>query len=94
MLRGGVLGFFVGILPGAGATIASFLSYGLEKRLSKTPDKFGTGMIEGVAGPEFGEQCRELRRIRPASDAGYTGFIDDGGADRCLVPPASNPGRG
>lgn len=52
MARGGLLGFFVGILPGAGATIASFLSYGLEKRLSKTPEKFGTGMLEGVAGPE------------------------------------------
>jgi putative tricarboxylic transport membrane protein len=52
MLRGGFLGFFVGILPGAGATISSFLSYGLERRLSKTPHKFGTGMIEGVAGPE------------------------------------------
>ena len=52
MVRGGFLGFFIGILPGSGATMASFLSYGLEKRLSKTPEKFGTGMIEGVSGPE------------------------------------------
>jgi putative tricarboxylic transport membrane protein len=52
MIRGGFLGFFIGILPGSGATMASFLSYGLEKRLSKTPEKFGTGMIEGVSGPE------------------------------------------
>ena len=52
MVRGGALGFIVGVLPGAGATIASFLSYGLEKRVSKTPEKFGKGAIQGVAGPE------------------------------------------
>jgi putative tricarboxylic transport membrane protein len=52
ILRGSVLGFFLGILPGGGAVISSFLSYGLEKRLSKTPERFGKGAIEGVAGPE------------------------------------------
>jgi putative tricarboxylic transport membrane protein len=51
-LRGTVVGFFVGVLPGAGATLATFLSYDLERRSSKTPEKFGKGMIEGVAGPE------------------------------------------
>ncbi|MGH3642055.1 MAG: tripartite tricarboxylate transporter permease [Mycobacterium sp.] len=53
-LRGSVLGFFVGILPGAGATVASYLSYGVERNVSKTPEKFGRGkgMIEGLAGPE------------------------------------------
>ncbi|MFB0508787.1 MAG: tripartite tricarboxylate transporter permease [Thermodesulfobacteriota bacterium] len=50
--RSSVLGFFVGVLPGAGATIASFLSYAMEKKLSKHPEKFGTGVIEGVAAPE------------------------------------------
>ncbi len=50
--RGSVLGFFLGILPGGGAVIASFLSYAMEKRLSKTPERFGKGAIEGVAGPE------------------------------------------
>jgi len=50
--RGSILGFFVGVLPGAGATVASFLSYATEKKLSKHPEKFGTGVIEGVAGPE------------------------------------------
>ena len=49
-LRASVLGFFVGALPGTGAALASFLSYGVEKAVSKTPEKFGTGMIEGVAG--------------------------------------------
>ena len=52
ILRGTVLGFFLGILPGGGAVIASFASYAMEKRLSRHPEKFGTGMIEGVAGPE------------------------------------------
>jgi putative tricarboxylic transport membrane protein len=52
ILRGTGLGSFLGILPGGGAVLASFSSYPVEKRLSKTPEKFGTGMIEGVAGPE------------------------------------------
>ncbi len=50
--RGSVLGFFLGILPGGGALISSFVSYALEKRLSRHPEKFGQGAIEGVAGPE------------------------------------------
>ena len=50
--RGTLLGFFLGILPGGGAVISSFASYALEKRLSKTPERFGKGAIEGVAGPE------------------------------------------
>jgi putative tricarboxylic transport membrane protein len=50
--RGTLIGFIVGVLPGAGGTIASFLSYAAEKRFSKHPEKFGKGAIEGVAGPE------------------------------------------
>jgi putative tricarboxylic transport membrane protein len=50
--RGSILGFLIGILPGAGATIASSFSYVLEKKLSKNPEKFGNGAIEGVAAPE------------------------------------------
>ena len=50
--RGTVLGFFLGLLPGGGAMISSFMSYLLEKRLSPTPERFGQGAIEGVAGPE------------------------------------------
>lgn len=50
--RGSILGFFIGILPGAGAIVASFFSYILEKKISKNPEKFGTGAIEGVAAPE------------------------------------------
>jgi putative tricarboxylic transport membrane protein len=50
--RGSVLGFLLGILPGGGAVISSFLSYAMEKRLSRTPEQFGKGAIAGVAGPE------------------------------------------
>jgi len=52
ILRGTALGFLLGILPGGGAILASFLSYGVEKKLAKDPSRFGKGAIEGVAGPE------------------------------------------
>lgn len=51
-LRGTVIGFFLGILPGGGAVLSSFVSYAVEKRISKYPEKFGSGVIEGVASPE------------------------------------------
>src|SRR4030043_420201 len=52
ILRGSGLGFFLGILPGGGAVISSFVSHGVEKKLSKHPEEFGKGAIAGVAGPE------------------------------------------
>lgn len=50
--RGSLFGFLLGILPGGGAVLASFIAYGTEKRLSRTPERFGKGAIEGVAAPE------------------------------------------
>jgi putative tricarboxylic transport membrane protein len=50
--RGTLLGFFLGTLPGFGPAISSFISYAIEKKFSKHPEEFGTGVIEGVAGPE------------------------------------------
>jgi putative tricarboxylic transport membrane protein len=50
--NGSVIGFLIGVLPGAGSTMASFISYGVEKAVSKHPEKFGTGVPEGVAAPE------------------------------------------
>jgi putative tricarboxylic transport membrane protein len=50
--RGSLLGFMVGIVPGSAHIIASFLSYAVEKRVSKTPEEFGNGAVAGVAGPE------------------------------------------
>jgi putative tricarboxylic transport membrane protein len=52
MLRGSFLGFLLGALPGGGVIISSFTSYAIEKKLSKSPEQFGKGAIEGVAGPE------------------------------------------
>lgn len=52
VLRGTLVGFFIGILPGAGVVMTTFFSYWLEKRVSKHPERFGTGVIEGVASPE------------------------------------------
>lgn len=52
ILRGMLIGFFLGIIPGAGVTMTTFFAYWFERRVSKHPEKFGTGMIEGVASPE------------------------------------------
>lgn len=52
ILRGTGIGFVLGVLPGAGVLISTFLSYTVERRLSKTPERFGQGAIQGVAGPE------------------------------------------
>jgi putative tricarboxylic transport membrane protein len=52
IVRGTTIGFLLGILPGAGPIVSTFVSYTVEKKISKTPEKFGTGIIEGVATPE------------------------------------------
>jgi putative tricarboxylic transport membrane protein len=52
IVRGSLIGFFMGIIPGVGAAIPTFIAYAAEKRLSRHPEKFGTGVIEGVASPE------------------------------------------
>ncbi len=52
ILRGSVLGFLIGLIPGPATVMSSFLSYRVEKKLSRTPERFGHGAIEGVAGPE------------------------------------------
>lgn len=52
ILRGSIIGFFTGVIPGGGAVVASLTSYAVEKKFSKHPEEFGHGAIEGVAGPE------------------------------------------
>ncbi|OHE22494.1 MAG: hypothetical protein A2X92_04135 [Syntrophus sp. GWC2_56_31] len=64
-LRGSVLGFFVGLLPGPCAVISTFLSYAVEKKISKTPEKFGTGMIEGVVAPESANNSAVMGAMIP-----------------------------
>lgn len=68
--RGTFLGFFLGILPGVGAIIPTFLSYALEKRISKTPGRFGKGAIEGVAGPESANNAASGATLIPLLSLG------------------------
>jgi len=63
--RGSLLGFFLGILPGAGATISSLASYAIEKKFSKHPERFGKGAIEGVAGPESANNSATMGAMVP-----------------------------
>ncbi len=72
-IRGGIIGFVVGVLPGAGATIASFISYAVEKKASKHPEKFGTGMVEGVAGPEAANNAASAGAMVPLLTLGVPG---------------------
>jgi putative tricarboxylic transport membrane protein len=72
-LNGSLIGFFIGIIPGAGATIASFLSYGLEKAFSKHPEKFGNGAIEGVAAPEGANNSETGGALVPLFTLGIPG---------------------
>jgi putative tricarboxylic transport membrane protein len=73
ILRGSLIGFFVGILPGGGATISSFIAYAIEKKVSKTPEKFGTGMIEGVAAPESANNAGSGASFIPLLTLGIPG---------------------
>lgn len=71
--RGGILGFIIGVLPGAGSTIASILSYTMEKKLSKHPEEFGEGAIEGVAGPESANNSDTAGALVPLLTLGLPG---------------------
>ena len=73
IVRGSFIGFLIGVLPGAGATIATFLSYAVEKHVSKTPERFGTGMIEGVAGPEAANNASTGGAMIPLLTLGIPG---------------------
>ncbi|MBI3711208.1 MAG: tripartite tricarboxylate transporter permease [Proteobacteria bacterium] len=63
--RGTILGFMVGILPGGGAMLASFLSYALERKVSRRPEEFGKGAVEGLAGPETANNAGSSGALLP-----------------------------
>jgi putative tricarboxylic transport membrane protein len=71
--RGTALGFFIGMLPGAGATIASFLSYSMAKKVSKRGHLFGTGVLEGVAAPESANNAASMGAMVPMLTLGVPG---------------------
>jgi putative tricarboxylic transport membrane protein len=73
ILRGTAVGFFVGLLPGGGAVIASLLSYAVEKRVSREPGKFGQGALEGVAGPESANNAAASASFIPMLTLGIPG---------------------
>src|SRR3954466_6799695 len=72
-VNGSVVGFLIGILPGAGSTIASFMSYGIEKAVSKHPEEFGKGAIEGVAAPEGANNAETGGALVPLLTLGIPG---------------------
>jgi TctA family transporter len=71
--RGTGLGAFFGTLPGTGVTIAAFMSYAVEKRISRTPERFGTGAIEGVVGPEAANNSAAQTAFIPTLTLGVPG---------------------
>jgi putative tricarboxylic transport membrane protein len=73
IVRGTGIGFFLGLIPGIGSMIPTFLSYAVEKRMSKTPERFGTGMIEGVAGPETANNSYANAALIPLFTLGIPG---------------------
>ncbi len=73
VLRGSTIGFFIGVLPGGGAIISSFAAYAVEKRLSKHPERFGNGAIEGVAAPEAANNAASTSSFIPLLTLGIPG---------------------
>lgn len=71
--RGSALGSIAGVLPGAGLSLASFFAYSLEKKVSKTPERFGKGAIEGVAGPEAANNAAAQTAFIPTLTLGIPG---------------------
>src|SRR6185503_10371390 len=70
IVRGSGLGFLLGLLPGGGATLSSFSSYVLERRLARNPERFGQGAIEGVAGPESANNAAAQSSLIPLLSLG------------------------
>ncbi|PTW52029.1 tripartite tricarboxylate transporter permease [Rhodovulum kholense] len=73
MLRGSALGSFFGALPGTGSTLSSFLAYALERRVSRTPERFGEGAIEGVSAPESANNAAAISAFVPTLTLGIPG---------------------
>jgi putative tricarboxylic transport membrane protein len=71
--NGSIVGFLIGCLPGGGSTIASFISYGIEKAVSRRPEQFGTGVVEGVAAPEGANNSETGGALVPLLTLGIPG---------------------
>lgn len=75
MLRGTAIGSFFGAMPGTGAAIASFISYAVEKKVSREPGRFGKGALEGVAGPEAANNSGAMTAFIPTLTLGIPGDV-------------------
>jgi len=75
MTRGSAIGSFFGALPGTGGTIASFMSYAVEKRLAKDPSRFGKGAVEGITGPESSNNACDQTAFIPTLTLGIPGTV-------------------
>jgi putative tricarboxylic transport membrane protein len=73
MLRGTLIGFVIGIVPGAGKAVASFIAYNEERRASKHPERFGIGVLEGVAAPEAANNAVVGGALVPLMSLGIPG---------------------
>ena len=73
LARGSLLGFLIGVLPGGGAVISSFLTYALEKNSAAHPERFGRGAIEGVAAPEAANNAAATSSFIPLLTLGIPG---------------------
>jgi putative tricarboxylic transport membrane protein len=73
LVRGTAIGFLSGVLPGGGATVGAFLAYGVEKRVSKRPEKFGQGAIEGIAACEAANNSAVVGAMIPLFTLGIPG---------------------
>jgi putative tricarboxylic transport membrane protein len=73
LVRGTILGFWIGVLPGTGATPASFMSYGLARQFSKRPENYGKGEVEGVVAPESAAHAAGIGALLPMITLGIPG---------------------
>ncbi len=91
-LIGSGMGTFIGALPGAGSSLAAFMSYGLARKLSRNPEKFGHGSLEGVAAPEAGNSATAGSSLIPLFAFGIPGSATAALFGAALVMQGINPG--
>lgn len=75
MARGSSIGAWLGVLPGVGPTVAAFMAYAVEKRVSKTPERFGKGAIEGIMAPETANSSSDMASFIPTLTLGIPGSV-------------------
>lgn len=92
IVRGGVIGLFVGIMPGAGASVASLLSYLAERRFSKNPERFGTGAIDGLAAAESANNSAAHGALIPMLSLGIPGSASSAVLLAALILHGIKPG--